>query len=108
MIELDQILTGLVLRTAEGKVKWTRTVQDNRLATSVGAISVVIMQDSDPPIVRYTLDILDESGEIVESLTYQETTTEQDDELARLYVLARRSALNVDATLERLAKALDL
>ncbi len=108
MIELDQILTGLVLRTTEGKVKWSRTVQDNRLATSVGAISVVIMQESDPPIVRYTLDILDESGEIVESLTYQETTNEQDEELARLYVLARRSAHNIDATLERLAKALEL
>ena len=109
MIELGQILVGLVQRTTEGKLKWSRTVQNDRFVTSVDAISIVILETEDYNAnINYRLDILDESGETVESLGYADTTREQDEQLARLYVLARRSAHNIDATLEKLAKALDL
>ena len=57
---------------------------------------------------NHRLEILDESGETVESLRYPGTSEEEGEQLARLYVLARRSALNVDSTLEKLAKALEL
>lgn len=108
MIELAQILTGLVERTSEGKLKWSRTVQDHRFATSIGAISVVISEfdGQNPP--RYGLDILDESGETVESLRYHNSTAEQDQQMERLFFQARRSALNIDEILERLAKGLEL
>ena len=110
MIEVGQILAGLVQRTTEGKLKWSRAVENGRFVTSVDAISIMIqeMQYPSPRRNRYGLDILDESGETIESLRYQDATTEQDEQLARLYVLARRSALNTDLTLEKLAKALDL
>ena len=115
MIELGQILAGLVQRTAEGKLKWRRTVQDDRFVTSVDAISIVIVElhgyfDADLNLAPTThrLDIYDESGEIVESFGDQDTNEEEDKQLARLYVLARRSALNIDSTLEKIAKALDL
>ena len=104
MIELGQILEGLVRRTTEGKLNWSRTVENRRFVTSVDAISVVIEELQYPPDIRYRLDILDESGETVESLRYEDTTSEQDEQLARLYVLARRSALNINATLEKLAR----
>jgi hypothetical protein len=107
MIELSQILSGLVQRTAEGKLKWTRSVQNGRFVASVDAISVTVSEDADFSF-RYRLNILDESGETVESLRYEDTTSEQDEQLARLYVLARRSALNINATLEKLAKGLEL
>ena len=81
-----------------------RTVHDDRFITSVDAISIVILEIEG----SYRLDILDESGVTVESLDYQDTTQEQDKQLARLYVLARRSAFNIDSTLEKLAKALEL
>ena len=106
MIELGQILSGLVQRTAEGKLRWTRSAQDNRFITSVDAISVTITQEYSAS--RYRLDILDESGEIVESLGYLDTSNEQDEELARLYVLARRSAYDINSILEKLAKGLEL
>lgn len=105
MIELGQILSGLVQRTAEGKLKWTKSVQNGRYIASVDVISVTITEERP---LRYRLDILDESGETVESLGYNDTTEEQDEELERLYVLARRSAHDLDSVLEKLAKGLEL
>ena len=108
MIDLGQILEGLVIRTTEGKLNWSRTVEDSRFVTSVDAISVVILEVRSPMGINCYLDILDESGETVESLRYQDTTPEQYELMTRLYVLARRSALNVDSTLEKLARGLEL
>ena len=105
MIDMDQILEGLVQRTTEGKLKWSRTAQSDRYVTSVGAISVVIEE-----VLRseYYLEIHNEAGETVESLEFPDTTDAQNGQLARLYELARQSALDVEATLEKLAKALEL
>ena len=108
MIELGQILDGLVQRTTEGKLKWSRTVQPDRFVTSVDAISIVIVEIQDFSPDHYRLDILDEWGDTADSLDYRDTTDEQDRQLARLYVLARRSGNNIDSTLEKLAKALEL
>ena len=110
MIGLEQVLTGLVRRTTEGKLRWSRTIQDDRFATSVDAISVVIVQTLVDPYRgnEYRLDIVDESGEVVESLGPEDTTVEQYGELERLFVLARRSALNIDSILQKLAEALEL
>ena len=111
MIELGQILEGLVQRTSEGKLRWTRTVESDRFITSVDAISVAIVDlgnNINTGDEIYRLDILDELGDVVESLSYQDTDIQQDRQLARLFVLARRSALNIDSVLEKLAKGLDL
>ena len=133
MIELGQIVSGLVQRTAEGKLKWTRSVQDGRFIASVDAISITIGEEEGSFSSLYRLDILDETGATVESLRYHEMTAEQYEELARLYVLdetgatvesfryyemtdeqyeelarlyvlARRSALDIESVLEKLAK----
>lgn len=109
MIELSQILTGLVQRTDEGKLRWNRTAENDRYVTSVDAISIVIQEtEGYRGSLNYRLEILDESGETVDSLSFRDTNQVQDWELERLYVLARRSAHNIDLTLEKLAKALEL
>ena len=105
MIEVGRILSGLIQRTTEGKLKWNRVVLNDRFAASVDAISIVIWEVADP---SYTLEILNESGETVETLNYRNLTEAQDQQLARLYLLARRSALDTDSTLEKLAKGLEL
>ena len=107
MIDLGQILVGLLLRTSEGKLKWSPMATNNRFVTSIDAISIVITE-VEVRGVNHRLDILDESGEPIESLVYKDTTPDQDEQLARLYVLARRSALDIESTLEKLAKALEL
>ena len=108
MIDMGVILEGLVQRTTEGRLRWRPSVADDRFITSVDAISVVIAEIRGRKST-YQLDILDaESGRTVESLGLEDTTEDQDDALGRLYVLARRSALDVDSTLQKLAKALEL
>ena len=108
MIDLDQILSGLIRRTQDGKLKWKPLAQRDRFTTSVDVISVAIFESDSIAGRGYQLDILDESGELVESLRYDDTTREQDEQLERLYVLARRSALEIDSVLEKLAQGLEL
>ena len=108
MIELGQILTGVIKRTTEGKLKWSQTAQHDRFVTSLDAISIVIAENEEFRPNSHQLVLLDESGVTIESLDYLDTTPEQDEELARLFVLARRSALDIDSVLEKLAKALEL
>lgn len=108
MIELGQILTRVLERTTEGKLKWSRTVRSDRFVASIDAISMVIMEIPGRISNHHQLDILSEEGETIDSLSHQDTTAGQDTQLERLFQLARRSALDVDATLEKLAKALDI
>ena len=109
MIELGQILTGLIQRTDEGNLKWTRSVQDDRFVTSVDAISLVIGEyDGNWGNPRYRIDIYDDLGDVAGSFDIRDTTEEQQEQLSRLYELARRSANKIDSTLEKLAKALEI
>ncbi len=107
MTDLDQILSGLIQRTEEGKLKWSSAAQTNRFTTSVDVISVEVFSPN-PLGLSYRLNIRDESGELVESLGQEDTTRHRDGQLERLYVLARRSALEVDSVLEKLAQGLEL
>ena len=106
MIELDQILDGLIRRTTDGKLKWQRSVHDNQFVASVDAISVVILQIT----LRgygsgYSLEILDENGQTVEVFSSTRGYAEQ---MGQLFALARRSALNIDSVLQKLAESLEL
>ena len=108
MIGMDEILAGLIQRTDEGKLPWSRTVEDGNFTTSVGAISVVIYKSASPFFPGHGFDVLDENGETVESLGPQDADSVQAAKLERLFILARRSALKIDTVLEKLAKGLEL
>ena len=61
MNELDKILEGLVQRTADGKLKWNRTVEDRQFVTSIDAISVALRELSGAHFTtpaRHRLEIL--------------------------------------------------
>ena len=104
MTELDKILEGLIRRTTEGRLKWSRTFQSDRFVTSVDAVSIVISERFHSV---YGLEILNEDGETVESIESPYTSEAQNRQFERLFVLARRSALNSEATLQKLAKSLN-
>ena len=109
MTELGKILSGVFQRTTEGKLNWSRAVEKDRFIASAGAISIVIVEEHDNWAgTTHHLNIIDESGETVETLGDHDTTAEQHRQLQQIYVLARRSALDVDSTLEKLANALEL
>ena len=104
MADLNQILERLVQRTEEGKLTWSPTVADDQFRSTVENVRITI-RTSD---AGHRLEILDEYGQRIDFLDYSSTTAEQDAQLARLFDMARRSALRYDETLEKLAKALEL
>lgn len=118
---LDNALDGLVRRTTDGKLQWVRSVARNEFVASIDSISVIIRDTSEHSVFgsgRHQLAILGDSGDVVEVLpTFAEfgspeapdarrATPEQARQLAQLYDVARRSALNTEATVEKLVKAL--
>ena len=113
MNELDRILDGLIQRTSDGKLKWSRAASDDQFATSVDTISVVIGKSSkvqrglgDQP----RLEIYNERGDLAEVMQFDGRSPDelkQIKKLTRLHELARRSALDTQTTLEKLAKALE-
>lgn len=125
MNELDRILDGLIQRTSDGKLKWRRAASDDQFATSVDTISVVIgksnfLQGGWPDQPR--LEIYNELGDLAEVIPSDDDSpgelagvvqldayspVERQQKLVRLHELARRSALNTQATLEKLARALE-
>ena len=113
MTDLNSIVYRLIARTQEGKLKWSETVRGDEFATSVDAISIKI---SKPALTLtlalatkeiYRLEILDESGRVVESLNSDDPTVDDQTTFQRLHAAARRSALDIDSILEQLNKALD-
>lgn len=111
MNQLETILDGLIRRTSEGKLNWSRTAINNQFATSVDTISVMIGEASRSQggdHGRPRLEIFDERGDLAEVVQVDvHSSAEQNDKLDRLHQLARRSALNIQETLEKLAKALE-
>ena len=120
MNEIDKIVAGLVRRTEDGNLRWRHSVERNEFVTSVDAIGVVVRGSSKGALLVPSFDrlaILDERGLTIQVIAtdtgYDRTqgdtlaTDEQTRQLRRLYDLARRHALDPDATLEKLVKALE-
>lgn len=112
MNELDRILDGLIQRTSDGTLRWSRGPDGDQFATSVDTISVAIgksnrLQRGRPDFPR--LEIYNERGDLAEVMQFDGLSSDepkQIQKLNQLHELARRSALNTQATLEKLAKAL--
>ena len=120
MSRMDDILSSLVTRTDEGKLKWKPSVDSETFLTSVDTIGIVVKHMGRNSLLkdeRHRLEILNDQGIKVEILETQDdlgsvpteelATTEQARDLSRLYTLARRSALESDMTLEKLARNLE-
>ena len=116
MSKMSTILQGLISRTEEGKLNWRASIRKNVFLTSVDTTAVSI-RELDEFLERYRLEILNREGFKVLALeTYDESGLMPQDSLAspkqvkdlrRLFVLARQSALDVDTTLEKLARDLE-
>ena len=118
MSKITEALEGLINRTEEGKLKWRTSGDGKEFLTSVDMIAVVIRQlSSGGPIGRrHQLIIANDEGVTVEMLETDDlhktvprerlATSEQAQDLDRLFTLARRSALDIDSTLDKLVKGL--
>ena len=116
MDRMTTILDGLINRTEEDKLQWRTSADTNAYVALVEDISVVVRSLDSLLNDRYRIEIQNDKGITVEVLqTTDEFTmvshdvhanTLQSDKLRHLFRLARRSALDADSTLERLANSL--
>ncbi len=116
MSKMSTILQGLISRTEEGKLKWKASIRKNFFLTAVDTTAVSI-RELDEFLELYRLEIMNRDGfKTVTLETFDKrgtealdsiATSEQSEYLARLYELARRSALDPDATLDKLASDLE-
>ena len=121
MNALDQILEELVQRTADGRLQWTPSAEDDEFVAAIGTVSIILRQQGFDPFRGgriHQAEILNERGRPVEVI---QTTTSPDDSafnspdnlkrarlLDELYAAARRSALDVDATINQLRASLGI
>ena len=114
-----QVLTGLVDRTTDGKLEWRSALGRNAFLATVDLIGVIIKPSGGSSNGQrgYSLEILNNEGLIAEVLATdadyaaeigaRSITDDQREMIIRLFHLARRSALNTDATMSELASRLE-
>ena len=120
MSKIADVLQSLIRRTSDGKLGWQTSVDPDRFLVVIDTIGVTIRRTGRASVVgdeRYQLEILNDQGTTVEVLETKDplalevrelgVTEELDKQLSQLFTLARRSALDADATLEKLANSLD-
>ncbi len=116
MDRMTTILDGLINRTAEDKLNWRTSADTNAYVAIVSDISIVVRSFDSILSERYRLEIQNDKGITVEVLETpdiasvyskeSDATEEEAHKLEHLFRLARRSALDTDLTLEKLANSL--
>ena len=120
MDKMTLILHKLIDHTQEGRVAWHTTADPDGFLATVDTVGISISSLGKQSMVgeeRYKVQILDREGRIAEVIeTHDEygliprerlASDEQAQAMESLFVLARRSALDVDATLDELVHQLD-
>ena len=110
MIEekISQLIVALIDKTGAGKVTWKKTVSANRLLVnfSLNAVSITRIPNNNIN-ATYVFSLLDDDGNEIESKTEYSSTTAEHQKLEQLFNLARRSANNVEESLDSLLKTLE-
>ena len=133
MDKMTEVLAKLISSTQDGKVHWVSTADPEVFITTVETIGVVVSH-LDAGLLsmasdeQYRVQVLDPEGRAVESietrifsglpnlgglLTPEQIAPlrvadeDQKHAIRLLFLLARRSALDVDATLDELRNSLD-
>ena len=116
MDKMTEIMTKLIEKSCDGKITWRDTAGKQKFLTMLGETGVAIDHDSATGV--YELQIVDNRGRVIESVSADElllgnllpgrsSTQETLANLKDLHEVARRSALNIDSTLDEIASHLD-
>lgn len=118
MDKMTEIVTKLIAKSRDGKITWRDTAGKQTFLAMLGETGVSIDFDSETSV--YKLQILDNRGRVIESvsagyvafakLSLGPPRAEKQmatSALRDLHEVARRSALNIDETLDELASHLD-
>ena len=114
MANMTDILTKLIEKSRDGKIAWRDTSSKQKFLAMLGETGVAIDFDTSTDV--YELQVIDKHGRVIESISaeyrpYGISVLDPDvkvaDTLKELHEIARRSALNIDLTLDELASHLD-
>ena len=120
MDKMTAILDRLIDLTREEKLEWFETADQEGFIATVGTLGVIVRhlgrQESHGDD-RHKFEILNRNGRVSDTLETDDiyglvpeertASAEQALAMARLYPLARRSALDAESTLEELVHELD-
>lgn len=104
MSELESLIPVILEKTRQGKLRWepASTVSDNYIATLEDAALELAADSAGHP----RLALLNENGRRLQFVYWGAITSPANEQLVTLYELARRQALRIDSTLQRLSDQL--
>ena len=116
MDKMTEIMTKLIEKSRDGKITWRDTAGKQKFLTMLGETGVAIDHDSVTGV--YELQVVDNRGRVIESvssgygayeISLREASRRKEmiENMKDLHEIARRSALNIDATLDKLSIHLD-
>ena len=108
MMKLEEKLTHLTAllleKTREGKVPWKPSATDDVFVSSFGKYGVSIRENI---LGGFELSLMDTTGTVIESIRESTEFQLEGGHLSELFTLARRSAHNVEESLDNLLKELE-
>ena len=120
MSDINDVLLGLGRRTEESELTWDRTTNPDEFVAAVGDFAITIARVATAGLLsseRFLLQIMDDEGTTVESLesvggpihvpSERRATDNQSRLLNELFLLARRSALDVPTALAKIMDRLE-
>lgn len=102
MANLEDIAEKVLERTREGKLSWEITVDEDVFQAVIGENSILVTEHRS---FLHSIRILDEQGRELDTLVYK--LSDDGDLLQRVYIEAKRKALNTDVQLSELLEKLE-
>ncbi len=99
MVQLAQQL----LETARaGKVKWREGLASDSYTASLPDISLIITRTMLSPLEGYRLDLVNDKGKIIESISHElSDPLPRGQSLREIHDLARRDVLDIDGNIDK-------
>ena len=109
--KLSHLITTLIDKTRDGKVLWRPTISDGEFLAGFSryVVSIKLGYDNEFRQERpfRSLTLLNQDGKTIDAKVEYNTDSSGYEELGELFMVARRSAHNAEASLDRLLRELE-
>lgn len=102
--KLNRVTTLLLQKTREGKVQWKPSATDDVFVSSFGEYGVSIRKGH---YSSFELSLMDKTGAVFESIFEAASEKSEYLRLEELFILARRSAYNIEESIDTLLQELE-
>ena len=116
--KVAHLIDLLLDKTREGKISWESTANSDAFVSSLGLYGISIRRNVPHTVARgfalfgdtrpaYVVSFLNEDGELFDSQSENSPSSAGYEKLEELFTLARRSAHNVNESLDNLLQELE-